>query len=65
MIVFSDLCGRADASLNLIKFYVSNCGIYSSNLCLFIASTKPINNNVLTLREIISCLVDFYPINNA
>ena len=65
LIVVSDLCGRADASFNPIKLYVLNCVIYSSNWCLFIAGTKSNNNTVLTLRKIISCLVDFHLIDNA
>ena len=65
MIVVSDLCGRADVRFNPIKLYVSYCGIYASNWCLFIAGRKPINNTVLTPRKIISCLVDFHLINNA
>jgi hypothetical protein len=60
MIVVSDLCGRADASFQPIKLYVSNSGIYSSNWYLFLAGTKPNKNTVLTLRKIISCLVDFH-----
>lgn len=56
MIVVSGMCGRADASFNTIKLYVSNCGIYSSNWCLFVAGTNPINNTALTLRKIIVLL---------
>jgi hypothetical protein len=65
MIVVSDLCGRADVRFNPIKLYVSNRSIYASNWRLFIADRKPINNTVLTLRKVISCLVDFHLINNA